>query len=70
MEEKRNGEQIEKIDVRTETRSGVRLEGQLYQVGGDKMGFGPCQHLFFLKSHCDYKGFHLTQDIVRHNILY
>lgn len=28
---------IEKMDVETETRSGGRLEGQLYQVDGDKM---------------------------------
>lgn len=28
---------VEKMDVETETRSGGRLEGQLYQVDGDKM---------------------------------
>lgn len=28
--------EIEKMDVETETRSGGRLEGQLYQVDGDK----------------------------------
>ena len=33
-----NGEQIEEMDVKTETRSGVRLEGQLYQAGRDKTG--------------------------------
>lgn len=30
------GGEIEKMDVETETRSGGRLEGQLYQVDGDK----------------------------------
>ncbi len=33
-----NGEQIEEMDVETETRSGVRLKGQLYQAGRDKTG--------------------------------
>lgn len=33
-----NGEQIEKMDVETETRSGRRLEGQLDQAGEDKTG--------------------------------
>lgn len=37
-----NGEQIEKMDVETETRSGRRLEGQLDQAGEDKTGV--CQH--------------------------
>lgn len=32
------GEQIEKMDVETETRSGRKLEGQLDQAGKDKMG--------------------------------
>lgn len=33
-----NGEQIEKMDVETETRSGRKLEGQLDQAGKDKTG--------------------------------
>lgn len=33
-----NGEQIEKMDVETETRSDRRLEGQLDQAGEDKTG--------------------------------
>lgn len=31
------GGEIEKMDVETETRSGGRLQGQLYQVDGNKM---------------------------------
>lgn len=33
-----NGEQIEKMDVETGTRSGRKLEGQLDQAGKDKTG--------------------------------
>lgn len=37
-EEVNNGEQIEKMDVETDTRSGGKLEGQLDQAEKDKMG--------------------------------
>lgn len=33
-----NGEQVEKMDVETERRSGRKLEGQLDQAGKDKNG--------------------------------
>lgn len=42
-----NGEQIEKMDVETETRSGRRLEGQLDQAGEDKTGIESMSALYF-----------------------
>lgn len=42
-----NGEEIEKMDVETETRSGRRLEGQLDQAGKDKKGVEKMLSLYF-----------------------